>query len=250
MGLLKKYVLADGDINVKGMLRDLQDFKKQILESLNNGERMFLKNGNAKELSAYKFPEREQSIRGVLAWNMLTPDNLIELPSKVSLVTLNLITEEQCLPLKETYPEIYEIIIRDIFNDETGIFVQSKYEDDTIRFVNVKDKKWFEKIPKKYRAKYKKLGPYEWNEFADKNLTEEQGHYEYKKQGLQVLAIPSNALIPEWARPYIDYRTTVNNILSPFNPLLKICKLPTIEEGATIGGVNRKSERFSNIVKF
>lgn len=250
MSLIKKYVLADGDINVKGILKELNTFKENIYHSLQEGERKFLKNGNAKELSAYKFPEREQSVRGTIAWNILNPSNMIELPAKVSLVTLNLITEKDCAPLEKSHPEIYQLIMKYIFNDETGIFVQSKYEDDTIRIVNPRNKKWYESIPKKYRAKYKKLGASEWNDFAEKNLTEEQGHYEYKKQGLQVLAIPSNSLIPEWVRPYIDYTTTINNILSPFNPLLRIFKLPTIEEGKTIGGVNRKSERFSNIIKF
>lgn len=250
MKVIKKRILGDGDINLKGVLRDLKDFKKEVRESLEKGERFFLKNGNAKELSAYKFPEREQSIRGTIAWNILNPDNMIELPSKVSLVTLNLITEKDCEPLKETNPDMYERIINEIFNDETGIFVQKKWEDDTIRFVNVKDKNWFDKIPKKYRTKYKKLGPSAWNDFADDKLTGEIGHYEYKKQGLQVLAIPSNALIPEWIRPYIDYTTTINNIFAPFNPLLEIFKLSTVTEGRTVGGVNRKTEAFSNIVKF
>ena len=91
MSLIKKYVLSDGDVNVRRMLKELNDFRENVFHSLQNGEREFLKNGNAKELSAYKFPEREQSIRGVVAWNLLNPSNMIELPAKVSLVTLNLI---------------------------------------------------------------------------------------------------------------------------------------------------------------
>ena len=152
--------------------------------------------------------------------------------------------------LEKDYPEIAEIIYSKIFNDETGMFVTKKYEDDTIRNVNPNDKKWYEKIPKKYRTKYKKLGAKKWNEYAEENLTGEQGHWEYNKKGFQVLAIPSNATIPEWCIPYIDYTTTINNITAPFNPVLEIFKLPTIEEGRSIGGINRKSESFSNIVKF
>ena len=216
MGLLKKYILVDDDINVRGILRDLRDFKNEIRGSIESGETKFLQNGNAKELGAYKNPEREQSIRGVLAWNMLNPDNMIDLPSRVSLLKLNFITEDS---------------VKDL--DPLNIFMS-----------------FDEKIPKKYRTKQKKLGAKKWNEYAEENLTGEQGHWEYNKKGFQVLAIPSNATIPEWCIPYIDYTTTINNITAPFNPVLEIFKLPTIEEGRSIGGINRKSESFSNIVKF
>ena len=246
MGLLKKYILVDDDINVRGILRDLRGFKDEIRTSIESGETKFLQNGNAKELGAYKNPEREQSIRGVLSWNILNPDNMIELPTRVSLLKLNLIKEEDIEPLRKDYPDLANLIIDKIFNDETGMFVTKKYEDDTIRIVNPKDKTWYEKIPKKYRTKYKKLGPLSWNEYAEENLTDEQGHWEYNKKGLQVLAIPSNVNIPEWCIPYIDYTTTINNITAPFNPVLEIFNLPTIEEGKT----GRKSETFSNIIKF
>ena len=64
------------------------------------------------------------------------------------------------------------------------------------------------------------------------------------------IAIPSNAEIPDWLQPYIDYSTMINNILSPFLPVSEIFGLQTISEGKTIGGVNRKTEAFTNIVKF
>ena len=67
MKLLKKYILVDDDINVKGILRELRNFKEEIRSSIESGETKFLQNGNAKELGAYKNPEREQSIRVVLS---------------------------------------------------------------------------------------------------------------------------------------------------------------------------------------
>ena len=67
---------------------------------------------------------------------------------------------------------------------------------------------------------------------------------------MQVLAIPSNADIPEWVRPYIDYATMINNILAPFIPVLEIFKARTVEEGKMKSGVNRKTSAFTNIVKF
>lgn len=251
MGLIKKYVLNSEGIELRNILQELNTFKEKIRESIQNGERTYLPNASAKEFGAYANPEREQSVRGVLAWNMLNPNNMIDLPSKVSLLKLNIFEESDIDDLKESNPEIYEIIIDKIFNDTTGMFVQSSYEKDYIEAVNPKNPEWYKDIPKKYQTKYKKLGAKAWNEFADSYTGEQkQGHFEYKKRGLQVLAIPSNATIPEWCQPYIDYATMINNIIAPFNPVLEIFKTKTIEEGKTIKGVNRKTTTFTNIIKF
>lgn len=65
------------------------------------------------------------------------------------------------------------------------------------------------------------------------------------KIGVKVLAIPSTEKIPDWALPYIDYNTLVNNILGPFKSVLEIFNLPGVEEGKT----GRKSTGLSNIIK-
>ena len=41
MDLLKKYILIDGDIQVKEIIRELKSFKLEIVESLKRGERTF-----------------------------------------------------------------------------------------------------------------------------------------------------------------------------------------------------------------
>ena len=67
---------------------------------------------------------------------------------------------------------------------------------------------------------------------------------------MQVLAIPSNTNIPEWAKPYIDYSTMINNIISPFKPVLEIFGTQFTEEGKSKNGVNRKTDTITNIIKF
>lgn len=256
MSLIKKHIINSEKIEVKEMLQGINEFKIQIKESIQRGERTYLPNASAKEMNAYKNPESEQSVRGVLAWNYLFPENRIDVPTKVSLLKLNIFKEEDIEDLKTTEPEYYNIIIDKIFNDTTGIFVTSKWEFDTIDYVNVNNKEWYNNIPKKYRSKYKKLGPDAWNEFVDKHNESnpfddsDEGHYETKKRGMQVIAIPSNATIPSWLNPYIDYSTMINTILSPFVPVLEIFKEKTVEEGKTINGVNRKTAAITNIIKF
>ena len=138
-----------------------------------------------------------------------------------------------------------------VFNDTTGMFVTKEW-DNGITYVNSKQKDWYTRLPKKYQSKYKKLGQEEWNKFVDTvdlddpNISE--GRWIYKKKGMQVLAIPGNDTIPEWALPYIDYSTMINNIISPFVPVLEIFKAKTISEGKSKNG--RKTNRITNIVKF
>ena len=255
--LIKDYVVTPEHIDVKSLINGLRDFKKEIITSIRNGERKFLPNGNAKEFGAYKEPGREQSVRGVLAWNYLYPDNQIELPAKISLVKMNIFSEEDMEDLERTHPEIYQTIMDKIFNDTTGFFVTSTFIPP-ITYVNPKKKEWYSDIPKKYQTKFKKLGPFEWNKWVDKVMDHEvkvadkerEGYYEYKKRGLQVLAIPSNAKIPDWAMPYIDYDTMVNTIIAPFKPVLEIFNAKFPEIGKTRNGVNRKTATVSNIIKF
>ena len=255
--LIKDYVVTPEHIDVKSLIDGLRAFKKEIITSIRNGERKFLPNGNAKEFGAYKEPGREQSVRGVLTWNYLYPDNQIELPAKISLVKMNIFSEEDMEDLERTHPEIYQTIMDKIFNDTTGFFVTSTFIPP-ITYVNPKKKEWYSDIPKKYQTKFKKLGPFEWNKWVDKVMDHEvkvadkerEGYYEYKKRGLQVLAIPSNAKIPDWAMPYIDYDTMVNTIIAPFKPVLEIFNAKFPEIGKTRNGVNRKTSTVSNIIKF
>lgn len=73
---------------------------------------------------------------------------------------------------------------------------------------------------------------------------------EFAKKGLQVLSIPSNENIPEWCQPYIDTNTVINSILSQFKGVLDVFGINCPEVGKSIKGVNRKTKKFSNIVRF
>ena len=257
MKLIQDHILNSDEIELKNMIRGIQDFKKEIRDSIRRGERTFLPNGSAKELGAYKDPGTSQSVRGAITWNLLYPDNSIEFPSKVSLVKMNIFSEDDIKDLQYTHPEIYKIIIDKIFNDTTGIFV-TRTRDPGIDYVNIKKKNWYDDIPKKFRTKYKKLGPIAWNAFVDEVTSGTSPKYAklmgdswiYKKKGLQVLAIPSNSTIPEWTQPYIDYATMINNITAPFEPVLEIFGVRFTEEGKTHNGVNRKTNTITNIIKF
>ena len=73
---------------------------------------------------------------------------------------------------------------------------------------------------------------------------------EISKKGVQVLAIPANSDIPEWCQPYIDYNTVINNIIGQFKGVLDTFGVNCPEVGRQIHSVNRKTRKFSNIVRF
>ena len=109
-------------------------------------------------------------------------------------------------------------------------------------------------MPEIYRDLYADKDISEWNAFVDSCINAGKDcNYKrvtVKKRGLQVLAIPSNEKIPQWAIPYIDINTMVNNIISPFKPVLELFSSKFTFEGKSRGGVNRKTEKLTNIVKF
>ena len=75
---------------------------------------------------------------------------------------------------------------------------------------------------------------------------------EIAKKGLQVLAIPSGHTIPEWCQPFIDVQTVIGNIMAPFKGVLDIFGINNSTVGKTYSAasVNRKTSKFSNIVRF
>lgn len=245
--IIHKYILIDDDIDVESIMREINKFRQDLIIKIKEGDTSFLPNASPKEIDAYADPSSEQSIRGVYAWNYIYPDNMIDLPNKVSMLKLNIFKEEDIKDLKDTNPDIYNIIIDKIFNDTTGIFVTKK-RDNEIKKLKLKDG-WWNDLPKKYKTKYKKLGLDAWNEFVENYDGSNDVDVFTKSRGLQVLAIPQTESIPKWVLPYIDYTTIIDNILSPFMPILEIFNSKPITVGKSVGGVDRKTKGFSNIIK-
>ena len=208
--LIDKYIMSDNDIDVRGLMDELKQYANTIQASIQHGEVKYLPITSAKELSSYKDPGSEQSVRGVLAWNMIYPDNEIDVPSKPRLLKLNIFSLDDISDMQYKYPREYEIIKNKIFDDRTGIFVVTKKST---------------------------------NKKGDVKITR-------KERGLVVLCVPSNKEIPEWCKPYIDYKTMIDNILAPFKSVVEILGVQNISVGKTVNGTARKSDKITNIVRF
>lgn len=251
MKIIKKTILDTDQPDITDLVSKVYKFANEVRQTIQDGKKDYLPLVSVKDPAAFKNPEREQSVRGSIVWNALYPDNMIDPPTKCSIIKLNLLTEQSMEAVKEKYPREYEIIMDTVFRDTTGIFISKKHIEELVDYVDVTDPDWNKSIPKKYRAEYRKLGPDAWNKFVEQyDGPLDIGGDEVKCKGFQVLAIPGNSDIPEWIREFIDYETIINNICSPMLPVLKIFGIKSLQVGGTVGSVDRKSEAFTNIVKF
>ena len=124
MHVVQDMLLEPENVNIKEVMMELQRFRKEVRDSLERGERIYLPTGNAKEIEAYDAPESEQSVRGAFAWNVLYPDKAVELPVKLSILKTNIYELSDIEEVRSKDPELYQRIESGIFGDRTGFFVK------------------------------------------------------------------------------------------------------------------------------
>ena len=207
--LIDKYIMGE-QIDVVGLRNALQEYANNIYDRLKSGDTSLLPLGSAKDIDAYKQPESNQVVKGMLTWNMLYPDDEIEIPSKPSLLKLRIYKESDLEKIKDSYPYEYQVLKDGIFHDTSGFFIKKK---------------------KKKNSKGE-----------EKDVISETG--------CTVLCIPPNRTIPEWCIDFIDYTTVIDNILGPFKSVIEILGIQNISVGKSINGRSYKTESISNIVKF
>lgn len=207
--LIDKYIMGE-QIDVVGLRNALQEYANSIYDRLKSGDTSLLPLGSAKDIDAYKQPESNQVVKGMLTWNMLYPDDEIEIPSKPSLLKLRIYKESDLERIKDSYPYEYQVLKDGIFHDTSGFFI-------------------------KHKSRKNSKG-------EEKDVISEAG--------CTVLCIPPNRKIPEWCIDYIDYTTVIDNILGPFKSIIEILGIQNISVGKSINGRSYKTESISNIVKF
>ena len=134
--IIKEHIISSKDINVVNILREIESFESEIIESLKNGEKKYLIPSSVKELEAYSDPLKMQGVRAVISWNYIYPDLELELPTKVDLVKLTLTEESELNKLKHQYPDMYEIIDKkaqgyELTTEEIEFFI-TEYTADRI----------------------------------------------------------------------------------------------------------------------
>lgn len=115
--LVKERILEAGkNIDIPTIIKEIREFEEYIGATIDEGRTDFTTPSKTKAPEAYAEPDRIQSVRGVIAWNAVYPDNPIAAPDAVNLIKVNLDTMEDMASLERDYPEIYHNIVRKVFN--------------------------------------------------------------------------------------------------------------------------------------
>lgn len=126
--LIKQYFLDSPTPMVRECMQELIAFKDEVVNSIASGETRFLPVESCKDLDSFADPGSQPSVRGSIIWNALYPDAAIEYPSKCPMLKMAIYKESDIDKLSKTDPDIYNTIIRVVFNDDTGIYVSTKKE--------------------------------------------------------------------------------------------------------------------------
>lgn len=111
-------ILTPEHIDLKAILVDVFALKREVEQSMKRGESTYFKQANVSSPEHYADPLRISGIKGVMLWNALVPDNPIELPGEVDLIPIrNLQTAKMKSWLETSYPEIYQRLSVEIFNN-------------------------------------------------------------------------------------------------------------------------------------
>lgn len=103
--------------DIKGLFKDIKVFRTMIKESIENGDTSFLQIASAKEPNAYDDPYKMPVVRGMLVWNEVYPTNQIRPPEKVKMIKLKLYSERDLDIIKDTNPDVYEILLNKVFHN-------------------------------------------------------------------------------------------------------------------------------------
>lgn len=118
--IIKENITEPETMDPVGAMNDLAKFEEEIRESILLREKKYLLPHKAKAPEAYKYPLREGVVRGVMAWNSAYPEQQIANEEHVDLVPVDLSTVEEASPLKDTVPEIYERLVKDIYESSNS----------------------------------------------------------------------------------------------------------------------------------
>lgn len=177
-------ILVPETLSMRNVVQKYNQIVNLVRQSLSNRETTYLIPGKVEIVENYKFPERIQQVRGMIAWNALEPDNVITPPENINLIKLKTgIYTPRIIGKKnqpdESVADYYQRLEEFLLKTEEYKFLKENYPDK------------FDIIMKVVYSKGKKNGI----DFSDK--------------GFAVIAIPKETEIPEYLVPLIDYTSMV-----------------------------------------
>lgn len=116
ISIVENRILQPANIEISGILQDLDKLENEIYNSLGRGDREFLIRMNCKNPEAYKNPESMGQYLSVLAWNTIYPEQEITLPDKLDVVLTKIPNIEAIEEMKHTHFYEWDRITRLLLN--------------------------------------------------------------------------------------------------------------------------------------
>ena len=211
-------ILLPEQINVRKIIGDVLAFKDHIREEIMNGKSEYFKQGSISIQERYADPYRIQGIKGVLLWNVLCPNQLINLPAEVDIIPIKLYygyTEKRIEAIRRFGPRPSE-------SDQLR-----EFKDQKMRYLI------------EFALSYPDEYEYFYHGFINSN------NVRMAKMDVNVLAkpraLPSEEL-PKWFGFIIDDEKIINDAVSLINPVMESTGLTTLQTSA-------KTSHFTNLIE-
>ena len=123
---LVKDKMLSGEIHVPSILKEISSFQKVVETSIRASKKEFLIPKKVNELASYKEPFGQQQVKAYVVWNIAEPDNSIQLPAKIDIVKLRMVTRDDLDIIKDEFPDVYKRLIKGIFDQPDMIKAVAK----------------------------------------------------------------------------------------------------------------------------
>lgn len=130
--MIENHILFSETLELQELLQDLKKFEKEIYHDLSHGGTRFLKPQSYKPEEAYKRNSDGRTtawqlpvFRSVAVWNELFPQKRINSLDRVKILKLVITKQDDLLPLKNKFPEEYDLLLTKIFQSPNPELVKA-----------------------------------------------------------------------------------------------------------------------------
>jgi hypothetical protein len=125
--ILENNVLNTDKIDTLEILYKFDKIENEIRKNLANGATTYLQPASVSGEGSYDIPERVPAWRGVQIWNVIHPEQTIDLPGRVMQIRITPLDDYSYL--KDEYPEVHDRI-QDILRNRVNL-LGSKYDGNS-----------------------------------------------------------------------------------------------------------------------
>lgn len=210
--IVEEEILRTPQIDLVTVYNKFDNIKKDIRISLLNSESIFYKQATVKPMDQYKLPFSNQASKAGIIWNLLCPDEKLDLPAEVDLVPINVyngVSDSKLESLRNLGPDMF-------FQIQKNITACKELYD--------------------FRNNYPEQFAIIWNDVINSS------NENVCKLKLNIIAKPrSMTQMPDWLKSIIDIEKIVMDVVKLSNPILEPL-------GFNIQSATAQTKHYSNII--